>query len=147
MVNVWFYCYQLPIPKHYINIITTNNMADNNFKASFNDSLGLIQQIDGLLNSATRYYIDNELSMAWRTLKAIQSRIIQLCSTEEVLELNKVAEQSGSYIQASKFEIRNIDTINKALYYYEKYNELIMRKLHDSHLLLQSKKDASKMNF
>ena len=127
-------------------------MADtNSFKASFKDSYGLIQQIDGLLNSATLYYIANNLPMAWRTLKAIQSRIIQLCSPEEVIELNKVATISGNYIQASRFQNndlnKKIEIENKALLNYEIYNELLMRKLHDSHLLLQSKKDASKMNF
>lgn len=126
-------------------------MADNNnFIASFNDSLGLIQQIDSLLVAATNYYIANDMTMAWRNLKAIQGRIIQLCSEEEVKELNRAADISGKYIEAKKYlhgQDKFIGILNMAVKYYEIYNELLMRKLHSSHLLLQSKKDATKMNF
>lgn len=130
-------------------------MANNNdyegFHSSFNNSLGLIQQIDGLLNSATTYYINGDLSLAWRNLRAIQGRIIQLCNIEEVIELDKAAELAGKYIGVSKQlkqnENGNSKVENIALKLYERYNELIMRKLHDSKLLLQAKKDSSKMNF
>ena len=129
-------------------------MTDNNyegFHSSFNNSLGLIQQIDGLLNQATTHYISGSLSSAWRCLRAIQGRVIQLCSPEEIKVLDGAAEKAGSYIEASK-QFRNSESPNRqvdmtALKLYEKYNEMIMRKLHDSKLLLQAKKDASRMNF
>ena len=126
-------------------------MADNNhFAASFNDSLGLIQQIDSLLCSATTNYINSNLTMAWRNIRAIQARIIQLCSDDEVKELNKAADISGKYIAAIKYMKDNnkyINIVTLAERYYENYNELIMKKLHSSHLLLQAKKDATRMNF
>ena len=121
-------------------------MEEGSFKSTFNVALGLVQQIDEMLRAANREYIQGQIHEAWKRMKAIQMRIIQLIETDEKTkaELQELANKSGSVSKKAIFDVKYIDLASK---FYEQYNNKLMCILHEKDLLLQGKKDGSVMNF
>jgi ribosomal protein S25 len=105
------------------------------FKSASNIAEGLSGQIDQLLRDASFHYIDGNLTEAWKRLKAICQRIIQLITVEEEKALTDLC--NISWVAIYKLTNRA-----NASYQYDRLNSKVMRILQEKGLLLQTKRDA-----
>lgn len=122
--------------------IIEDNPIDE-FKSSWNMAGGLSEQINTLLTSANDNYIKGNLHEAWKRMKAVYLRIIQLLSEEQETDITNLSNQ------VCALTLVDNDPKKRALAskLYDKLNGKIMKVLQDKGLLLQGQKDATRMKF
>ena len=113
------------------------------FKSSWNMADGLTEQINTLLMAANDCYIRGKLHEAWKRLKAVQQRIVQLIPEEEEQKLIMLSNDVCALTLSDKEPKRRA----LASKMYDKLNGKIMRILQEKGLLLQGKKDSTRIRF
>ena len=116
-------------------------MADNiptSNQVEWNLSSGIVSEIQNLLNTANRLYINGNILKAFWCLKSVKFRFIQSLAKDERKELKK--------IEKNFYDERQESNRNKMAYYYEEYNEKIMDLLDDYGYLIPKKKDSSRIS-
>ena len=121
----------------------TDNNDYNEFKSSWNMADGLTEQINNLLVAANDCYIRGKLHEAWKRLKAVQQRIVQLIPEEEEQKLIRLSNDVCALTLSDKDPKRR-ELASKV---YDKLNGKIMRILQEKDLLHQGKKDSTTMKF
>ncbi len=115
----------------------TDNIPTSN-QVEWNLSSGIVSEIQNLLNTANRLYINGNILKAFWCLKSVKFRFIQ--------SLTKPERKNLKEIEKSFYDQRQESNRNKMAYYYEEYNEKIMDSLDDYGYLIPKKKDSSRIS-
>lgn len=107
-------------------------------QVEWNLSSGIVSEIQNLLNTANRLYINGNILKAFWCLKSVKFRFIQSLAPDERKALRK--------IEKSFYDERQELNKNKMAYHYEDYNEKIMDLLDDYGYLIPKKKDSKRIS-
>ena len=107
-------------------------------QVEWNLSSGIVSEIQNLLNTANRLYINGNILKAFWCLKSVKFRFIQSLALDERKALRK--------IEKSFYDERQELNKNKMAYHYEDYNEKIMDLLDVYGYLIPKKKDSKRIS-
>ncbi len=107
-------------------------------QVEWNLSSGIVSEIQNLLNTANRLYINGNILKAFWCLKSVKFRFIQSLAPDERKALRK--------IEKSFYDQRQELNRNKMAYHYEDYNEKIMDLLDVYGYLIPKKKDSKRIS-
>lgn len=107
-------------------------------QVEWNLSSGIVSEIQSLLNTANRLYINGNILKGFWCLKSVKFRFIQSLAKPERKELKEIEKKFYS-------ERKELNR-NKMAYYYEEYNEKIMDLLDDYGYLIPKKKDSKRIS-
>ncbi len=107
-------------------------------QVEWNLSSGIVSEIQNLLNTANRLYINGNILKAFWCLKSVKFRFIQSLAPDERKDLRKI--EKSFYDQRQEFNR------NKMAYHYEDYNEKIMDLLDVYGYLIPKKKDSKRIS-
>ncbi|KKM69990.1 hypothetical protein LCGC14_1445180 [marine sediment metagenome] len=107
-------------------------------QVEWNLSSGIVSEIQNLLNTANRLYINGNILKAFWCLKSVKFRFIQSLAPNERKALRK--------IEKSFYDERQELNKNKMAYHYEDYNEKIMDLLDVYGYLIPKKKDSKRIS-
>ncbi|KKN65827.1 hypothetical protein LCGC14_0477630 [marine sediment metagenome] len=110
----------------------------HNKEVEWNLSAGIVGEIQNLLNTANRLYINGNILKAFWCLKSVKFRFIQSLEKDERKELRKT--------EKTFYEEREKSNRNKMTFYYEEYNEKIMDLLDEYGYLIPKKKDSKRIS-
>ena len=128
----------------------------SDYKASWNMSGGLIQELQELRSKANLNYINNNLDVSTRCLISIMMSVISSFTQEERMQLNDIKNKLMLRLtlirQYKNRGFKKVDSdylivLNSANKLYEEMNELLMDCLHKHGYLIGEMKDQSKMIF
>ena len=128
----------------------------SDYKASWNMSGGLIQELQELRSKANLNYINNNLDMSTRCLISIMMSVISSFTNDErdrlMLIKNKLMVRLNLIKQYKNRGFKKVDNdyyilLKDANRLYEEFNETLMDCLHKHGYLIGEMKDQSKMIF
>ncbi len=114
-----------------------DNLSDNK-EVEWNLSSGIVSEIQNLLNTSNRLYINGNILKAFWCLKSVKFRFIQSLMETERTDLRN--------IEKSFYEERQESNRNKMTFFYEEYNEKIMDLLDEYGYLIPKKKDSKRIS-
>jgi hypothetical protein len=112
----------------------TNNIEID--QVEWNLSQALVAEMQYLLTTANKLFLNGNIDKAFWALKAVKFRFIQSLDKDERKALKKIEESF----------YKNKKSKNKQAYHYDEYNETIMDYLEIYGYLIPKKKDTHRIS-